>query len=46
MRCLDRVVQMCNADNEWVDWLNCASSGRDCFEGRPRCASSDVACCD
>jgi hypothetical protein len=47
MRCLGDTAQMCNANHDWVDWLNCGMEGMTCYIDRSHCGGSgDVACCD
>ena len=47
MRCSGDRAQMCNADHDWVDWLNCGMEGMTCYTDRAHCGGyGDVACCD
>jgi len=47
MRCLGDDAQLCNADQEWVNWLDCGSEGMTCYTDRSHCGgSADIACCD
>jgi len=47
MQCWGDTVQLCNADRDWVDWLDCFDSGKACYADRDHCGGwGDIACCD
>ena len=47
MDCEDNVARMCDINQTWEDWQNCASVGMVCTDADARCSGySGITCCD